>query len=169
LHVSHPRELETDAAREALRRLHDTGVVLRSQAPLVRHVNDDASVWSRMWSAQVRLGIVPYYLFVERDTGASRYFGLPLERAWQIYRDAIAGVSGLGRTARGPVMSATPGKVVVDGRVELDRGPAFALRFLQARRPDLVGRPFFATFDPHVQWWDELKPYRPSDRVFFAE
>ncbi|MBG0566367.1 lysine 2,3-aminomutase [Actinoplanes sp. NEAU-A11] len=169
LHVSHPRELETDAARQAIRRLYDTGAVLRSQAPLVRHVNDDASTWSRMWSAQVRLGIVPYYLFVERDTGASRYFGVPLVRGWQIYRDAIAGLSGLGRTARGPVMSAAPGKVVVDGPVELDRRPAFALRFLQARRPELVGRPFFAAFDPHVQWWDELKPYGPSDRPFFAE
>src|SRR5262249_706741 len=38
-HVSHPRELETPAAVEAIRRLRDTGAVIRAQAPLVRHVN----------------------------------------------------------------------------------------------------------------------------------
>jgi hypothetical protein len=65
-------------------------------------------------------------------------------------------------------MSATPGKVVVDGVVELDRGRAFVLHYLQARDPGLVGRPFFAAFDPHAQWWDELRPYGPGDREFFA-
>jgi hypothetical protein len=116
----------------------------------------------------VRLGVVPYYMFVERDTGARRYFGLPLTRAVDIYRDAVRQVSGLARTARGPVMSATPGKVCVDGVVELPDGPAFALRYLQARDIELVGRPFFAHYDATAEWWDELRPYRDEDRPFFA-
>ena len=168
LHLSHPAELETDAARTALARLRSTGAVLRAQAPVVRHVNDDPHTWARLWQNEVRLGVVPYYMFVERDTGARRYYGLPLARAVEIYRAAVHQVSGLGRTARGPVMSATPGKVAVDGVVELDRGPAFALRMLQARRPGLVGRPFFAAYDPHAQWWDELRPYGSGDREFFG-
>lgn len=65
-------------------------------------------------------------------------------------------------------MSASPGKVVVDGVVDLDGGRAFALRFLQARRPDLVGKPFFAKFDEHAQWWDDLRPHGPRDREFFG-
>ena len=106
----------------------------------------------------------------ERDTGARRYYGLPLAKAVDIYHGALQRVSGLGRTARGPVMSATPGKVAIDGVVELDRGPAFALRMLQARRPDKVGRPFFAAriVPPHAQWWDELRPYGTRDREFFG-
>jgi L-lysine 2,3-aminomutase len=168
LHLSHAAELRTDAARAALSRLASTGAVLRAQAPVVRHVNDDARTWAELWQTEVRNGVVPYYMFVERDTGARRYYGLPLARAVEIYRGAIQRVSGLGRSARGPVMSATPGKVVIDGVVDLDGGPAFALRMLQARRPELVGRPFFAAFDPHAQWWDELRPYGTSDREFFG-
>jgi hypothetical protein len=116
----------------------------------------------------VHLGVEPYYMFVERDTGAQRYFALPLARAAQIYREAVQQVSGLARTARGPVMSATPGKVVVDGVVELAGGRAFVLHYLQARDPALVGRPFFAAYDPRAQWWDELRPYGPADHEFFA-
>jgi hypothetical protein len=142
--------------------------VLRAQAPVVRHVNDDPRVWADLWQAQVRHNVVPYYMFVERDTGARPYYGLPLARAYDIYREALRQVSGLGRTARGPVMSASPGKVVIDGVVELDGGRAFALRYLQARNPEMVGRPFFAAYDEHAQWWDELRPYGPRDRAFFG-
>ena len=169
LHFSHPREMEPDLTRMAIRLLRSTGAQLRSQAPVVRHVNDDAAVWSRMWTEQVNSGIHPYYMFVERDTGAQHYFGLPLTRAHEIYREAISKVSGLARTARGPVMSATPGKVVVDGVVELPQGSAFALRFLQSRDPAQVGRPFFAKWDPAAQWWDELVPQGPHDQSFFEE
>ncbi|MFZ2176785.1 MAG: lysine 2,3-aminomutase, partial [Rhodococcus sp. (in: high G+C Gram-positive bacteria)] len=49
-----------------------------------------------------------------------------------------------------------------------DGGRAFALRFLQARRPDLVGKPFFAKYDEHAQWWDDLRPYGPRDREYFG-
>jgi L-lysine 2,3-aminomutase len=167
LHLSHAVELKTDAAQAALSRLASTGAVLRAQAPVVRHVNDDPAVWADLWQTEVRHGVVPYYLFVERDTGARPYYGLPLARALDIYRGAQQQVSGLGRTARGPVMSASPGKVVVDGVVELEAGKAFALRFLQARQADLVGRPFFAAYDASAEWWDELRPLRPQDAGFF--
>jgi len=169
LHLSHPAELKTDAVKAALSRLASTGAVLRAQAPVVRHVNDDPNTWAELWQAEVRNGVVPYYMFVERDTGARRYYGLPLARAAEIYRGALQQVSGIGRTARGPVMSATPGKVVIDGVVDLECGPAFALRMLQARRPELVGRPFFAAYDPHAQWWDDLRPYGARDREFFGQ
>ncbi|NIP16707.1 MAG: lysine 2,3-aminomutase, partial [Pseudomonadales bacterium] len=38
-HYTHPRELETPIAELAVRRIRDTGAAVRSQAPLVRHVN----------------------------------------------------------------------------------------------------------------------------------
>ncbi|GHH24502.1 KamA family radical SAM protein [Streptomyces rubradiris] len=157
-HFSHYNELETEACREAIRRIRDTGAVIRAQAPLVRHVNDDPAVWARMWRTMTNLGVVPYYMFVERDTGASQYFELPLRRAVSVYRDAISAVSGLERTARGPVMSASPGKVVLDGTARIAGQDVFCCRFLQARDPDWVGRPFFAKLDEHAVWFDDLKP-----------
>jgi KamA family protein len=157
-HYSHPRELEPEIAARAIRRVRDTGAVIRTQAPLIRSVNDDAAAWRSMWRTQVRAGMVPYYMFVERDTGPQDYFAVPLARAHDIFRDAYAGVSGLCRSVRGPSMSATPGKVCVDGVADVAGLRVFVLRMLQARNPALVGRPFFARFDPRASWLTDLEP-----------
>ncbi|MGE5136319.1 MAG: KamA family radical SAM protein [Gemmatimonadota bacterium] len=157
-HFSHPRELEPPLLAEAVRRLRSAGAVVRTQAPLIRSINDDPACWSDMWRTQVRLGMVPYYMFVERDTGPQDYFAVPLARACDVYRDAYRSVSGLCRTVRGPSMSATPGKVCVDGVVEVAGQQVFALHMIQARDPSLVGRPFFAQFDPAAVWITDLQP-----------
>ena len=157
-HYSHPRELEPPVAAEAIRRIRDAGAVIRTQAPLIRSINDSADTWRSMWRSQVRAGMVPYYMFVERDTGPRDYFAVPLARAHEIFRDAYAGVSGLGRSVRGPSMSATPGKVCVDGIAEIAGTRVFVLRMLQARDPALVGRPFFAHYDPQATWLTDLTP-----------
>jgi KamA family protein len=157
-HYSHPRELEPPVAAEAVRRIRDTGAVIRTQAPLIRSVNDDAATWRWMWRNQVRAGMVPYYMFVERDTGPQDYFAVPLARAHEIFRDAYASVSGLCRSVRGPSMSATPGKVCIDGVADVAGLRVFVLRMLQARDPGLVGRPFFARFDPQATWLTDLEP-----------
>ena len=118
-HYNHWRELEPAIAREAIARVRETGAQIRAQGPLLAHINDNADDWARLWQTQVELGIVPYYMFVERDTGARRYFEVPLARAWKIYRDAMKQVSGLARTARGPSMSSHPGKVEIQGVLSL--------------------------------------------------
>ncbi|MBW8856966.1 MAG: hypothetical protein JF604_22160 [Bradyrhizobium sp.] len=166
-HFSHWRELETDAVQAAIRRLQSVGAVIRTQAPLIGHVNDDPKVWLSMWREQVRLGVVPYYMFVERETGAQRYFGVPLARALEIYREAMIEESGLGRTARGPVMSAFPGKVAVDGVTEIAGRRYFVLSFLQARDPSWCKRPFFAEYDEQVRWLTDLRPAFGETEFFF--
>jgi L-lysine 2,3-aminomutase len=166
-HVSHPRELRTPAAEAAIRRIQSTGAVVRCQAPLVRHVNDDADVWAQMWRRQVRLGAIPYYMFVERDTGPRSYFEVPLARAHEIFQDAYRRVSGLARTVRGPSMSATPGKVVVDGVTRVAGRRLFVLRFIQARDPAWVGQPFFAEYDPGATWLTHLRPAFGETEFFF--
>lgn len=165
-HYSHPHELSTEIAREAVRRIRDTGAQIRTQSPIVRHVNDAASTWQELWRLQVRLGMIPYYMFVERDTGARRYFEIPLARALEIFRGAYTQVSGLARSVRGPSMSTGPGKVVLDGIANVEGKEAFILSFLQGRDPDWVRRPFFARFDPEATWLDQLVPLS-SERFFF--
>jgi KamA family protein len=167
-HVSHPRELEPAITVEALRRIQSAGAVVRCQAPLIRHVNDDARVWAEMWRRQVRLGAVPYYMFVARDTGARHYFEVPLAEAFRIFRGAHSSVSGLARTVRGPSMSATPGKVLVQGVAEVEGEWVFVLSFEQARDPDWVRRPFFARYDPHATWLNQLRPALGREEFFFS-
>ena len=99
-HFTHPRELDTPVVKKAIARLQSCGVVIRCQAPLIRHINDDGDIWREMWVKQVNLGLVPYYMFVERDTGPRGYFEVPLYRALEIYQHAIRRVSGLARTVR---------------------------------------------------------------------
>jgi L-lysine 2,3-aminomutase len=157
-HFSHPRELSPALLGEAVRRISSTGAVIRTQAPLIRSINDDAAAWQAMWRTQVRMGMVPYYMFVERDTGPQDYFAVPLARGYDIFREAYQGVSGLCRTVRGPSMSATPGKICVDGVAEVAGVRVFVLRMIQARDPLLVGLPFFARFDPAATWLTDLEP-----------
>ncbi len=168
-HFEHGRELDGPVVREAVRRIIDTGAVIRTQAPVLKHINDDANVWASMWREQVRMGMVPYYMFVERDTGARRYFELSLERAWEIYRDAMRQVSGLARTARGPSMSALPGKVEIQGITEIQGEKVFALRFIQSRNPDWSQRTFFAKYNPEATWLNHLKPAFGQEKFFFEE
>lgn len=166
-HYSHPRELETPAAQEALRRIIATGAVVRCQAPVVRRVNDSSRVWSELWRTQVALGAIPYYMFVERDTGPKNYFEVPLARALDIFNGAYTQLSGLGRTVRGPSMSATPGKVMIDGVAEVAGEKVFILKFLQARDPSWVNKPFFAKFDARATWLDDLRPAFGESQFFF--
>ena len=168
-HFNHWREMETPIVREAIRRIRATGAVIRTQAPLVQHINDDADVWVRMWRTQVRLGLIPYYMFVERDTGAKRYFEVPLVRAYEIYREAMQQVSGLGRTARGPSMSAGPGKVEIQSVMEFNGEKVFVLRFIQGRNPDWVQKTFFAKYDENATWFDDLVPAFGEEKFFFTD
>ncbi|MDJ0836905.1 MAG: lysine 2,3-aminomutase [Acidobacteriota bacterium] len=168
-HFSHYRELETPIARTALERIRSTGAVVRCQAPLIKHVNDDSAVWKRMWRDQVNLGAVPYYMFVERDTGPRHYFEVPLAEALDIFNGAYRHVSGLSRTVRGPSMSATPGKVLVTGTCVIEGRTYFALKFVQARDPSWVDQVFFAEYDKQASWLSDLKPAFGQDSFFFEK
>jgi KamA family protein len=168
-HFSHPRELEPELVATAVGRIRSSGAVIRTQAPLIRTINDEAEIWRAMWRAHLRMGMIPYYMFVERDTGPQGYFAVPLARAADIFRDAYSSVSGLCRTVRGPSMSATPGKVCVDGVTEIAGQKVFVLHMIQARDPSLVGRPFFAQYDPEAVWLSDLRPAFADRFPFEAE
>ncbi|MCO6453003.1 MAG: hypothetical protein J5I90_19620 [Caldilineales bacterium] len=168
-HFNHTAELKTAALEQAVRRIRNTGAVIRTQSPLLRHINDDANMWAEMWRKQVSLGMIPYYMFVVRDTGAQHYFGLPLVEAWHIFQQAYQQVSGICRTVRGPSMSASPGKVQVLGVPTVGQDRTIALRFLQARNPNWVQRPFFARYDAKAIWLDELRPAFGKSRFFYEE
>lgn len=168
-HFCHPRELSTEAVRQAIRRIRETGAEIRTQSPLLRHINDDPRVWAQMWKEQVRLGCIPYYMFVVRDTGAQHYFGVPLVRAWEIFKQAYQQVSGVARTVRGPSMSCDPGKVQVSGVAEINGERVLVLNMIQGRRPEWVQRPFFARYSETAIWLDELEPAFGEEKFFFEE
>tara|TARA_Y100000782_G_C10183874_1_gene265328 strand:+ start:1661 stop:3019 length:1359 start_codon:yes stop_codon:yes gene_type:complete len=168
-HFNHPQELKTQAVKDAIAAIRGTGAQIRTQSPIMRNINDSAKAWSTMWKEQVRLGMIPYYMFLARDTGAQHYFALPLAKAWSIFQDAYQEVSGVARTVRGPSMSAEPGKVQVLGKTEINGEEVFALRFIQGRNKDWAHRPFFAKYDEEAIWLDDLEPALGEDEFFFEE
>lgn len=168
-HFNHPRSLQTAAAREAVSRLLSAGVQIRSQSPLLKHINDRSEIWVENWQEQVSQGIVPYYMFIARNTGAQDYFAVPLERAWQIFRSAFSSVSGICRTVKGPSMSTNVGKIRILGVIERNGEKHFALDFLQGREADWVGRPFFARYNPTAVWIDDLQPVPEEPHFFYEE
>lgn len=161
-HFNHPVELTTKVVKEAVKKILSTGAQIRTQSPLVRHINDCPDTWADMWKKQVDMGMIPYYMFVERDTGAKAHFEMPLERTWDIFRKAYQQVSGICRTVRGPSMSAMPGKVQILGITEIpieDKlEKVFVLQMLQGRNPNWVSKPFFAKYNPDAYWLDDLEP-----------
>ncbi len=167
-HFNHLTELSTNAVKNAIKEVQKTGAQIRTQSPLLTHINDDAQMWAKMWSKQVQLGCVPYYMFIVRDTGAQHYFGVSLIKACEIFNKAYSMVSGLARTVRGPSMSATPGKVYVIGTADLNNEKVIALKFLQGRNPNWVRTPFFAKYDEKAIWLDDLKPAF-TEKFFFDE
>jgi len=168
-HFNHPVELSTEAVRKAIKRILSTGVQIRTQSPVLRHINDKPELWSEMWRKQVDLGCIPYYMFIARDTGAKEYFELPLEKCWETFRKAYRNVSGLCRTVRGPSMSDHAGKIQVLGVQEVRGEKVFVLRFIQGRNPKWVHVPFFAKYDPKATWFNQLQPAFGEEKFFFEK
>jgi L-lysine 2,3-aminomutase len=167
-HFTHPRELDTEAVKHSIQKLRNTGAQIRTQSPVVRHINDKPDLWSEMWRKQVNLNCIPYYMFIARNTGAQHFFAVSLVKAWEIFRKAYQNVSGVCRTVRGPSMSCTPGKLQILGVSEINGQKVFVLRFIQGRNPDWVARPFFAKYDENAIWLDTLKP-AIGDKFFFED
>jgi KamA family protein len=157
-HFNHYQELRTSALKVAVRQIRNSGAVIRTQSALLRHINADPKVWKTMWQEQVKLGMIPYYMFIARDTGAQNYFAVPLGEAQKIFAEAYRHVGGLSRTVRGPSMSCHPGKVRIIGTPKIKGERVFALEMIQGRDPSWVGETFFAQYDPNAIWLTDLKP-----------
>lgn len=166
-HFNHPRALETTAVERAIARILSTGAQIRTQSPILKHINDQGTIWGKLWRKQVDMGLIPYYMFIARDTGAQDYFALSLDQAFQIYKEAYKQVSGICRTVRGPSMSCDPGKIHIVGVCKVRGEKVFALRFLQARNPEWVNQIFFARYNPAAFWLSDLQPAFGEDEFFF--
>ena len=166
-HFTHPAELDTAPVKKAVKRIRSTGAIIRTQSPLVHHINNAPEIWAEMWRKQVAMGMIPYYMFIERDTGPRNYFEVPLHRALHVYKNAIEHVSGLARTVRGPSMSTFYGKVCIEGITKINKEEVFVLNFLQGRNAKWVKQPFFAEYDDSAVWLDDLKPAFGKRKFFF--
>lgn len=166
---NHPSELSTEAVKQATGNILKTGAQIRSQSPILNNINANPDVWNQLWKEQVKLGIIPYYMFMPRDTGAQHYFAVPLVKAWEVFKNAYANTSGLCRTVRGPIMSASPGKIQITGVTEIFDEKVMVLLFLQARDTEWIRKPFLAKYNEDALWLNDLKPAFGKKEFFFEK
>ncbi|TCN53021.1 lysine 2,3-aminomutase [Flavobacterium circumlabens] len=153
-HFNHPVELEPPVVKEAIDNLIKIGATIRTQSPLLRFINNSPETWTKMWEKQVQLNCIPYYMFLPRDTGAQHYFAETLERAHEIYTEAIRNCTGLASTAKGPVMSMTHGKVEILGV----KDDLYTLRYVKHRDDSKTFKVFTAqSISPKPMWIGDLQ------------
>jgi len=131
-HFTHPKELENEVVKEGIKRIQKTGVTIRCQGPLVKDINDSAEIWSKLWSKQISLGMIPYYMFIEADHNTENCFRIPLAKALQIFQEAQKCTTGLARTVRGPVFMNDLNRVLLDGTTVVENKKYFVLKSLQS-------------------------------------
>ncbi|MCZ7609752.1 MAG: lysine 2,3-aminomutase [Ignavibacterium sp.] len=168
-HFNHPKELEGKTIEDAISKILNTGAVIRTQSPVLKNINDDPKLWAEMWKRQVKLGCIPYYMFVARNTGAQHYFSIPLLDAWNIFRKAYQSVSGICRNVRGPSMSCLPGKVQLLGVTDVKGENVMVFRMIQGRNPDWAARPFLAKYDKDAIWYTDLQPAFGEEKFYFTD
>jgi lysine 2,3-aminomutase len=94
VHTNHPREL-TPAARDALARLADAGLVLVSQTVLLKGVNDDAATLAELFTELVALRVKPYYLHHADLAPGTAHFRTTIAEGQALMRALRGRISGL--------------------------------------------------------------------------
>lgn len=148
-HINHPREI-TEEARKAFEALHQAGVIVVNQTPVLKGINDDPVVLGELLDKLSWAGVTPYYFFVNRPVRGNNDFVLTLEEVYNIVEGAKARTSGLGKRVR-LSMSHTAGKVEI---LAIENGKAY-LKFHQSRDGN-YGKFMVLDCPKDASWFDDL-------------
>lgn len=110
-HINHPREITAEALK-CIQHLHEAGVIVVNQTPILRGVNDRSEILSELLDKLSWAGVTPYYFFINRPVAGNCEFVLTLKQVYTIVEEAKARTSGLGKRVR-LVMSHSSGKIEI--------------------------------------------------------
>lgn len=165
-HINHPREI-TEEARKGFQALHDAGVIVVNQTPVLKGINDDPEVLGELLDKLSWAGVTPYYFFVNRPVAGNREFVLTLEEVYNVVEQAKTKTSGLGKRVR-LSMSHTSGKIEI---LAVENGKAY-LKYHQSRDNE-YGKFMVLDCPKDAAWFDDLpgneqywkKPDKKTDQV----
>jgi KamA family protein len=73
LHANHPNELSPEVA-EGCEKMRRAGITLLNQSVLLKGVNDDVEILTRLSEKLFDIGVMPYYLHrLDQVSGASHF------------------------------------------------------------------------------------------------
>ena len=148
-HINHPREITPEAVK-CFEALHDAGVILINQTPILRGINDDPDVLAELLDKLSWAGVTPYYFFVNRPVIGNKSFVIPLRRIYEIVEQAKAQTSGLGKRVR-LAMSHASGKIEI---LAIEDGTAY-LKYHQSREGQ-YGKMMILPCPEDAAWFDDL-------------
>lgn len=156
---NHPREL-TPEARCALDQIQKCGVSIMHQTPMIRGVNDNPRVLSKLLNELSYLGIAPYYVFQCRPTEGNAAYTVPIEEGYTIFTEALKNCSGLARRCR-YAMSHSTGKIEIAG---LTKDLIFFRYHRPANRNQRLDELLAFKRDPQAHWFDDYAKVRACSK-----
>jgi lysine 2,3-aminomutase len=148
-HINHPREI-TPEAKKCFQALHDAGVIVVNQTPVLKGINDDPVVLGKLLDKLSWAGVTPYYFFINRPVAGNKSFVLSLKEAYKLVEKAKALTSGLGKRVR-LSMSHTSGKIEI---LAIEKGKAY-LKYHQSRDNE-YGKFMVLDCPDDASWFDDL-------------
>ncbi|MCW3998096.1 MAG: KamA family radical SAM protein [Candidatus Bathyarchaeota archaeon] len=149
---NHPREI-TPQSICAINNLLKSGVLVNNQAVLLRNVNDDPFVLSKLLKEMVRIGVLPYYVFQCRPVKRVKYhFQTPIFKGIQIVETAKTNCDGLSKRFK-YIMSHKTGKIEILGIMKGD----IYFKYHQAKERKNLGRIFKRKISKKAGWLDDFQ------------
>jgi lysine 2,3-aminomutase len=93
-HFNHPREL-TPEATTACERLADHGIPVGNQTVLLKGINDDPEVMTRLMQGLLRMRVKPYYLYQCDPVSGTAHFRTPVADGLRIMAALRGHTSGM--------------------------------------------------------------------------
>jgi lysine 2,3-aminomutase len=93
IHFTHPDEL-TPEVKQACERLANAGIPLGSQTVLLKGINDDVAIMTKLMQGLLKFRVRPYYLYQCDPILGSAHFRTPVEKGLEIIRGLRGHTSG---------------------------------------------------------------------------
>ncbi|MEA2031040.1 MAG: KamA family radical SAM protein [candidate division Zixibacteria bacterium] len=162
-HFDHPREL-TPEAREAIRRVMDSGVICLNQNPIIRGVSDSPEIMAELWNELAYMGVAQYYVFQGRPVVGNVAYEVPIVEAYHAIEKAKLHCSGLAKRIK-YVMSHESGKIEIIG---VDNRHIY-LKYHRAKDESDNQRILICHRDDNAYWLNELKLIDSYENKFFDD
>jgi lysine 2,3-aminomutase len=180
-HFSTPRELLNPSTIAAIRRLQRSGVVIRSQSPIMNHISlftdgqgkvdvaRSAQNWIDLGNIFATLRVGFHSMYCARPTGEHHYFTAPLADIVKVFSTVYRSLPSISRPSRYISMTTSAGKMSLLGTAEVGGEKAFALKFTQSRNMEWMDRVFLAKYDETTNSVTMLQPFDSPDFFFEHE
>lgn len=93
LHTNHPQEID-DTVINVCKQLLNAGCLLLNQAVILRGINDDATILTKLCRKLFACGVLPYYLHVLDKVNGSAHFECATEQINDIYEQLQSNLPG---------------------------------------------------------------------------